>query len=61
WPQNLQTTPFDHPAFAQTFLVATYGTESLGGFGFIDHKVGTASTLISEVSLYTGVTICGWV
>ncbi|KAL4082104.1 hypothetical protein V8B97DRAFT_1859486, partial [Scleroderma yunnanense] len=54
-------TPFDHPAFAQTFWVATYGTESSGGFGFIDHKVGTASTLISEVSLYTGVTICGWV
>ena len=38
--------------------MAAYGTESSGGFGFVDHIVGTP---ISEVSLYSGATICGWV
>ena len=56
---NPQRTPFENIAFANTFRVATYGTTASGGFGFVrDHNVDTQ---ISEVSLYLGATVCGWV
>jgi len=41
---------------------AAYRLETLGGFGFIPgHSIRNVSALISEVSLYVGATICGWV
>lgn len=56
---NPQHTPFEHTTFANTFHVAAYGTAASGGFGLVrDHN---ACTPISEVSLYLGATICGWV
>jgi len=58
-PQDL---PFAHSAFANTFHAAAYGLETLGGFGFIPgHSISNVSAPISEVSLYAGATICGWV
>lgn len=50
--------PFGHQLFHQIFPRTAYGIDQPGCFNFVEDLEGNPH---SQVTLYTGVTICGWV